>query len=139
MGASNRSRSLFRRSRRCSSSTRKPMAESTPADSLARAPDGRVRAVVERVSPCVDGGRFAAKRVVGDRVTVEADCFADGHDELSARLLWRHQRERVWREAPMTPVGNDRWRGSFVADTLGRYVYTVTAWVDPFRSWRHDF
>ncbi len=32
--------------------------------------------------PQVDGGRFAAKRVAGERVEVEADCFTDGHDAL---------------------------------------------------------
>ena len=101
--------------------------------------DGRVRAVVESISPSVDGGRFAVKRVVGDKVEVEADCFADGHDVLAARLLWRPDSERAWREAPMTPIGNDRWRGSFVVGTAGRYRYTVTAWVDGFLSWRHDF
>ncbi|MFO1361982.1 MAG: alpha-1,4-glucan--maltose-1-phosphate maltosyltransferase [Burkholderiales bacterium] len=108
----------------------------TPPDGAA---DGRVRAVVENVSPAVDGGRFAAKRIAGDRVEVEADCFADGHDVLAARLLWRAESERAWREAPMAPVGNDRWRGSFVAGPPGRYRYTVTAWVDGFLSWRHDF
>jgi starch synthase (maltosyl-transferring) len=101
--------------------------------------DGRVRAVVEGIAPSVDAGRFAAKRVVGDKVDVEADCFADGHDVLAARLLWRPESERAWREAPMTPIGNDRWRGSFTAGTPGRYRYTVTAWVDGFLSWRHDF
>ena len=39
----------------------------------------------------------------------------------------------------MTALGNDRWRGEFVVDAIGRYRYTVTAWVDPFLSWRHDF
>lgn len=100
--------------------------------------DGRLRAVVEGITPMVDGGRFAAKRVAGDRVAVEADCFTDGHDLLAARLLWRRDGESMWHEEPMASIGNDRWRGSFVVDTPGRYVYTVTAWVDPFLSWRHD-
>jgi starch synthase (maltosyl-transferring) len=101
-------------------------------------PDGRVRVVIENCSPAVDGGRFAAKRVVGDRVDVEADCFADGHDAVAARVLWRREEETAWREAPMRFLGNDRWRGSFVVDALGRYRYTVTAWVDHFLSWHHD-
>ncbi len=100
--------------------------------------DGRVRAVVEGITPMVDGGRFAAKRVAGDRVVVEADCFTDGHDLLAARLLWRREDETRWREEPMVAIGNDRWRGSFGVDAPGNYVYTVTAWVDPFLSWRHD-
>jgi starch synthase (maltosyl-transferring) len=112
------------------------------ADSAAesrRASDGRIRAVIENVAPCVDGGRFAAKRVVGDRVVVEADCFADGHDVLAARVLWRAAAERDWHETPMAPIGNDRWRGSFDVERVGHYVYTVAAWVDSFLSWRHDF
>ena len=56
--------------------------------------DGRVRAVVETITPSVDGGRFAAKRVVGDRVVVEADCFADGHDVIAVRLKWRRDNEK---------------------------------------------
>ncbi|MBE0614503.1 MAG: alpha-1,4-glucan--maltose-1-phosphate maltosyltransferase [Burkholderiales bacterium] len=101
--------------------------------------DGRVRAVIERVTPSVDGGRFAAKRIAGDEVIVEADCFTDGHDTLVCLLLWRREDEQAWREAPMAALGNDRWRGSFTAASVGRYRYTVTAWVDHFLSWRHDF
>jgi starch synthase (maltosyl-transferring) len=100
--------------------------------------DGRRRAVIERVTPEIDGGRFAAKRVVGDIVVVEADVFADGHDRVGCLLRHRAPGEEQWRESPMTPVGNDRWRGSFVAERLGEYRYTVTAWVDAFLSWRHD-
>ena len=101
--------------------------------------DGRVRAVIERVTPSVDSGRFAAKRITGDEVVVEADCFADGHDAIACLLLWRREGEAAWRETPMRPLGNDRWRGGFAADCVGRYRYTVTAWVDHFLSWRHDF
>ena len=49
--------------------------------------DGRIRVVIENVAPAVDGGRFPIKRVVGETVVVEADCFADGHDTLASRLL----------------------------------------------------
>jgi len=101
--------------------------------------DGRRRAVIERITPSIDDGRFAAKRIVGDAVVVEADCFTDGHDTLVCLLLWRREGEAAWQETPMAPLANDRWRGSFVAAAVGRYQYTVTAWVDHFLSWRHDF
>ena len=102
------------------------------------AANGRVRVVIEGISPSVDGGRFAAKRVIGDRVDVEADCFTDGHDAIAAVVLWRREQDTEWREAPMRFLNNDRWRGSFVADAIGRYRYTVAAWVDHFLSWHHD-
>src|SRR5438046_3429680 len=103
------------------------------------ATEGRVRTVIEGVTPCVDGGRFAMKRIVGDRVEVEADCFADGHEQLACLLLYRREDEAAWHETPMRALGNDRWRGEFAVDAIGVYRYTVTAWVDPFLSWRHDF
>ncbi len=101
--------------------------------------DGRRRAVIERITPSVDDGRFAAKRIVGDAVVVEADCYTDGHDVIACRLLWRREGEAAWQEMPMAPLGNDRWRASFAAASVGRYRYTVTAWVDHLLSWRHDF
>lgn len=100
--------------------------------------DGRVRAVIENIQPAVDGGRFAIKRVVGDRVVVEADCFADGHDVVACMLKWRRA-GAAWQSVPMEPLVNDRWRAGFVVDTLGTWEYAVCAWVDPFQSWLHDF
>jgi len=100
--------------------------------------DGRVRAVIENIQPAVDGGRFAIKRVVGDRVVVEADCFADGHDVVACMLKWRRA-GAAWQSVPMEPLVNDRWRAGFVVDALGTWEYAVCAWVDPFQSWLHDF
>ena len=95
--------------------------------------------VIENVKPQVDHGRFAIKRTPGEAVVVEADIFSDGHDQL--RCLLRHRRTgaRDWIEAPLAALGNDRWRGDFTIVELGRYEYQVTAWVDAFLSWRHDF
>ncbi|MDH5331721.1 MAG: DUF3416 domain-containing protein, partial [Aquincola sp.] len=101
--------------------------------------DGRVRVVIERVTPAVDDGRFPIKRVLGERVEVEADCFADGHDVVACALLWRRAQAPEWHHTPMLPRGNDRWHASFEVDALGTWEYTVRAWVDPFLSWRHDF
>jgi len=100
--------------------------------------DGRRRVVIEALSPQVDGGRFPIKRVDGEAVTVEVDVFADGHDAVNCRLLYRHESDEQWREAAMTLLGNDRWRGRFAVTALGRYQYTVCAWVDHFLSWSHD-
>ncbi|MBA3597025.1 MAG: DUF3416 domain-containing protein, partial [Methylibium sp.] len=100
--------------------------------------DGRVRAVVEAVRPSVDGGRFAVKRVIGDEMVVEANCFADGHDTLRVMLRWRAEGEVRFNEVEMAPQGNDVWRAAFPLASLGRYVYTVAAWVDHFQSWRHE-
>jgi starch synthase (maltosyl-transferring) len=101
--------------------------------------EGRRRVVIEAVAPAVDGGRFAVKRTVGDRVDVEADCFTDGHDIVACSLRYRREEESEWYEARMSSVRNDRFRGTFEVSAIGRYRYTVVAWVDAFLSWRHDF
>jgi starch synthase (maltosyl-transferring) len=97
--------------------------------------DGRRRIVIERVSPEIDCGRFAIKRVVGETVDVEADVFGDGHDQVACRILYWQENQEV-QSAPMKPIGNDRWRGEFTVTTVGRYLYTVEGWIDPFRSWQ---
>src|SRR5437763_8388905 len=102
--------------------------------------DGRRRVVIEAVSPEVDGGRFPAKRAIGETVTVEADIFADGHDVLAAVLRYRRlpihgevapqaPEGLDWTEVPMAPLLNDRWRGEFTVTKLGRYRFTVEGWV----------
>src|SRR5580693_4361796 len=95
--------------------------------------DGRRRVVIEDVSPEIDCGRFAIKRVVGETVLVEADVFADGHDQVACQILyWQDMKEL--QSSPMTPLGNDRWRGEFSVEMLGRYQYTVEGWVDRFQT-----
>jgi starch synthase (maltosyl-transferring) len=97
--------------------------------------DGRRRVVVEGVEPEIDCGRFAIKRITGDTVAVEADVFADGHDVVDAVLGWRPRGKRAWTETPMTPLGNDRWRASFVPEAMGTYEFVVRGWVDHFATW----
>jgi len=100
--------------------------------------NGRVRAVIDQVLPSVDGGRFAVKRVAGDAVAVRAHCFTDGHDVLRVMLRWRREGDETMREVPMKALGNDVWSAGFVPPEVGRYGYSVTAWVDPFESWRSE-
>ena len=99
---------------------------------------GRTRIIIEGVKPEIDGGRFPVKRIIGDRVVVEADIFSDGHDVLSAVLLYRKEDQHDWIEVPMEFLVNDCWRGSFAVTELGRYRYTCVAWVDYFKTWQQD-
>jgi starch synthase (maltosyl-transferring) len=102
--------------------------------------EGRRRVVIEHVTPSVDGGAFPIKRTPGEVVVVEADVFADGHDLVAALLRYRRVDEganaashEVW----MEPLGNDRWRATFVVEDVGWSEYEVEGWVDHFASWRH--
>ena len=88
------------------------------------------RIVIEDVTPDVDEGRFPAKRTAGEDVVVEADVFADGHDAIAAVTLWRRAGTGTWHEAPMAPLGNDRWRAVFPCAHVGDYEFTVEGWID---------
>jgi len=96
------------------------------------------RIAIEAITPQVDGGRFPAKRVVGESVTVEADIFMDGHDVLAAVVRWRAVDERQWREVPMQLVNNDRYTASFIPSRLGPHEYGVVAWRDAFGTYHHE-
>jgi starch synthase (maltosyl-transferring) len=100
--------------------------------------EGRKRVVIEGITPQVDGGRFPAKRTVGDQVRVEADIFTDGHDAIAASLLARREGSSAWTEIPMQPLVNDRWFATFRVGELGRYGFKVQGWVDHFETWRRD-
>ncbi len=102
--------------------------------------DGRKRVIIEGISPAVDGGRFPAKRTVGDQVRVEADIFTDGHDAVASSLLAQREGSDKWVEIPMQPMGpgTDRWTATFRVAELGRYKFKVQGWVDHFETWHRD-
>jgi starch synthase (maltosyl-transferring) len=92
--------------------------------------------------PMIDCGRFAAKRTVGESVHVSADIFSDGHDVLRAVVRFCEPGSKRWRERPLrridAHVDGDRWAGEFEITQLGRYTWTVEAWIDPFAGWRDE-
>ena len=98
----------------------------------------RQRVVIENVSPEIDGGRFPAKRTVGQTVRVEADIHTDGHDLIAALLMYRKSDSLTWSETPMILKGNDRWAGVFRVASVGRTVYTLHAWIARVRTWQRD-
>ena len=94
--------------------------------------------VIEAVTPELDSGRYAVKRLLGETLVVEADLFKEGHDIVGARVAYRGPGQTIWHYAPMAFVDNDRWRGSFDLTELGRYTYTIEAYPDVYRSWAAD-
>jgi starch synthase (maltosyl-transferring) len=96
------------------------------------------RIQIQRVSPQIDGGRYAVKRTVGEQVDVSADVFRDGHEVLGVAVKYRREGERRWQESLMRFEGNDRWTACFVPDGCGRWQFAVEAWVDRYASWRHE-
>ncbi len=100
--------------------------------------EDRQRVTIEGVEPEIDGGRCPIKRVIGEQVVVEADVFGDGHDALAGALLYRREAVPTWSEVALEFLNNDRWQARFVVTELGRYRYTLMAWIDQFTSWYRD-
>ena len=100
------------------------------------------RIVIQYPAPAVDDGRYAAKRCVGDTVTVEADIFRDGHDLLRAVVRYKHAQDDEYQESELRRIdahlGGVRWAGSFAVDREGRWEYTIEAWTDVFGTWRDE-
>lgn len=94
--------------------------------------------MITAVTPEIEAGRFPIKRVPGEKVTVSADIFAEGHGLLAAALRWRRKGGADWMEQPMHELGNDRWAGEFTVGEPGEYEYTIQAWSDEFETWRRD-
>jgi starch synthase (maltosyl-transferring) len=108
------------------------------ADECLAAATTTSRVAIEAIAPSVDHGRFVIKRLAGERLTVEADIFADGHGKISAVLQWRAGDETGWQETPMRPGVNDRWSGEILLERVGRYVFRILGWPDRFATWRDE-
>jgi starch synthase (maltosyl-transferring) len=100
--------------------------------------DGRRRVVIEDIAPQIDAGSHPVRRIVGDKVAVSAAIYADGHDLLAARLLYRQRTERRWRFSRMKAEGNDLWSGWFAVDKIGSWSFTIQGWIDHFETWASD-
>jgi starch synthase (maltosyl-transferring) len=100
------------------------------------------RIEIQYPAPAVDGGRYPAKRCVGDTVQVSADIFRDGHDMLRALVRHRGPGGGRWSEAEMhrtdAQLGGVRWAGEFAVDAIGLWEYTIEAWTDVFGTWRDE-
>jgi starch synthase (maltosyl-transferring) len=105
-----------------------------------QSPPSRIQ--IAQPAPMIDCGRYPSKRTVGDSVAVSADIFADGHDVLRAVVKSCPPDGEGWRESPMqridAHVDGDRWAGEFAVDSLGRWSWTIEAWIDVFASWRGE-
>jgi starch synthase (maltosyl-transferring) len=115
-----------------------PPAPLRVALTAAQAAEPARRVVITRVSPSVDAGAFAVKRVIGETLRVEADIFADGHEQIAAAVLLRAEGETAWTSYAMAPQPNDAWAASPRVTRLGRHFIVVQAWIDIWAGFVRD-
>jgi starch synthase (maltosyl-transferring) len=96
------------------------------------------RIQIQEVKPQIDCGRYALKRTVGESVEVTARIFRDGHETLGAAIRHRGPASTRWAEAPLEPLGNDVWVGSFDVNRPGLWCFRIEAWVDRVASFQEE-
>lgn len=120
--------------------------QSRPRPAVARHPDqtaneaaeSSARIVIEAMSPSLDGGAFAIKRVVDEPIAVNATIFTDGHAKIAAALLTKADDDEDWTRTPMSSGPNDLWSASARLPRVGRHVLVVEAWLDVWGGFVHD-
>jgi starch synthase (maltosyl-transferring) len=115
---------------------RKPVKEITEIKVIEKI---KQRVQIESVQPKINSGRFPVKRIIEDYVKVAADIFVDGNNELSAVLLYKKDGQAKWSETVMEHTVNDRWIGEFKVTEIGLWKFSISAWIDNFKSWQRDF
>ena len=87
------------------------------------------RIVIDDIRPRTPTGRYPAKAVVGERITISAAIFKDGHDVLAARVCVGGE------TVPLTNRGNDEWDGAVRPLRMGLHEIVVQAWTDRHATW----
>ncbi|MFC1576847.1 alpha-1,4-glucan--maltose-1-phosphate maltosyltransferase [Candidatus Omnitrophota bacterium] len=98
--------------------------------------DGRRRVIIDNITPEIDGGNIPIKRAIGESVTVRADVYADGHDDVAAALLYRSSDKNNWTEIPMRRIAQDTWEAEFSVTEISIYSYTIRGWINSFDTWK---
>ena len=85
------------------------------------------RVPVLEVRPCLDRGRFPAKVVPGEPLTVEALVLPDTVEVGAAVVLTGPDGERR-DPVPMQHLGDHVWSATVSADEVGAWTYHVESW-----------
>ena len=92
------------------------------------------------VQPTVSCGRYPARAVVGEVLTVSATVFREGHDAVGADVAVTRPDGSAAPFLRMEPglPGTDRWSAPLPVDAEGTWTFVVQAWSDPLGTWWHD-
>ena len=113
-------------------------ASARPYANASQAADPAARIIIATMSPSVDRGAFAVKRVIAEPIDVVADIFTDGHEQLAASVLTRAEDEEAWVRHDMRAEPNDVWTASFHFSRLGRHEMVIEAWIDEWGGFVRD-
>lgn len=96
------------------------------------------RIVIEAVAPAVENGRYAAKAIVNQPLTISAVIFADTHDQLAGAVRWRYTSENEWHGLPLTALVNDHWQAQLTPTKVGFIEFALEAWWDVYGTYCYE-
>ncbi len=96
------------------------------------------RIPVVDVQPVLEAGRWPAKAVVGEAVTIRATVFREGHDAEGATAVVTAPDGNVAAlTMSCTNYGLGIWEATFIPAVEGLHSFRVEGWSDPVRTWAH--
>ncbi|PEN14642.1 alpha-1,4-glucan--maltose-1-phosphate maltosyltransferase [Longibacter salinarum] len=113
-----------------------PAGTTAPDDSTL--PKKWSRIMIPFVRPSIEGGIWPIKRSVDESVDVRAGVVVDSHEAIEVELVVTDPEGETTIHR-MTPEENDEYSGRFEVTELGRYAYTVRAWLNRFATWQDQF
>ena len=100
------------------------------------------RLVIEQVSPSLEGGRYAIKRIAGDQLHLSCAAYKDGHDLIAAQWISTLHLPKAPGKSAVTRLSydynSDRFYGSVELKEIGLYSTQIEAWPDYFGTWVRD-
>ncbi|MFL6138121.1 MAG: maltotransferase domain-containing protein [Frankiaceae bacterium] len=98
------------------------------------------RIPITEVSPVVACGRWPARAVVGETLTVAATVLREGHDAVGANVVLHRPDGTTGPHAPMTELdhGLARWEAVVTFTEQGPWAFEIEAWSDPIATWHHN-
>jgi starch synthase (maltosyl-transferring) len=94
---------------------------------------------IDDVKPLSGDGAYPSKAVAGEHVPISATVWREGHDAVSATVVWRGPGERRDRTTRMHEQGKDtdHFLATIVPDATGLWTFRVDAWGDPWTTVLH--
>jgi starch synthase (maltosyl-transferring) len=96
------------------------------------------RIPIVSVRPTVDSGRFPARCVTGEAVTVQVTAFREGHDAMGVQtvLVDPEGGSSVTSMDCVNP-GLDLWQARVQPDREGHWSFRIEAFSAPYETWAH--
>ena len=89
------------------------------------------------IIPRPAGGEHPAKAVVGEVVPIGAVAYREGQDAIGCEVVWHGPDGSAHAEVRMVQTpGTDAWTATIRPDAVGMWTFTVTAFGDPYLTWR---